>query len=389
MPGRSLLLAAAVLAWLAGTTAADQKVISLRPEGPWTGPTTVKSLHFLGATTIPNDEKAGGALVGGLSGLDYDRKSGFWAFVSDDRSEHAAARFYQGVIDLTKSAPEVTLFDMTTFGQEDGSMFPDAKTGGEVVDPESIRFDPKGMDLWWTSEGDRKLGLSPFVRKTQGNGVYRGSFPLPPIFTVHQDQELGPRDNKTLEGLSFTPDGDALWLSMESALYQDGPVPTVEAGAVARFTKFDRDGKVLGQYAYPLDPIPAKSAGPGSDNGVSEILALDDNRLLVIERSGVNEGGPLWTLHIRVYEADVADASDISAVESLVGAEFRALNKRLILNLDSLPELGSPQLPRIDNIEGVSFGPDLPNGHRSLLLVSDNNFNPLQITQFLAFEVLP
>ncbi|WP_395016561.1 hypothetical protein [Dongia sp.] len=37
----------------------------------------------------------------------------------------------------------------------------------------------------------------------------------------------------------------------------------------------------------------------------------------------------------------------------------------------------------------MSFGPDLPNGHRSLVLVSDNNFNPLQITQFLAFEVLP
>ena len=65
------------------------------------------------------------------------------------------------------------------------------------------------------------------------------------------------------------------------------------------------------------------------------------------------------------------------------------MTKRLILNLDTLPELGSLALPRIDNIEGVSFGPDLPNGHRSLVMVSDNNFNPLQITQILAFEVLP
>jgi len=60
-----------------------------------------------------------------------------------------------------------------------------------------------------------------------------------------------------------------------------------------------------------------------------------------------------------------------------------------MLDLSRLPQLGSSDLPWIDNIEGVSFGPDLSHGHRSLVLVSDNNFNPDQITQFLAFEVLP
>ena len=30
-----------------------------------------------------------------------------------------------------------------------------------------------------------------------------------------------------------------------------------------------------------------------------------------------------------------------------------------------------------------------PAGHQSLVLVSDNNFNPDQRTQFLAFEVVP
>ena len=43
----------------------------------------------------------------------------------------------------------------------------------------------------------------------------------------------------------------------------------------------------------------------------------------------------------------------------------------------------------MDNIEGASFGPNLPDGNRSLVLVSDNNFTPVQVTQFLAFEVLP
>jgi len=33
----------------------------------------------------------------------------------------------------------------------------------------------------------------------------------------------------------------------------------------------------------------------------------------------------------------------------------------------------------------MTFGPDLADGRRSLVLVSDNNFAPLQFTQFLLF----
>lgn len=387
---RRLCLAVALLAGCAATAAvADEPAVNLHRQEPWTGPTTIAGLRFLGASTLPNDMQVDGALVGGLSGLDYDPTSGFWAFVSDDRSEHAAARFYLGSIALKGGAPEVSLLQSIPFAQEDGSLFPNAKAGGTVPDPEAIRFDPDGKGLWWTSEGDRKRGLSPFVRQTERNGIYLGSLHLPPRFTVHPDQELGPRNNNAFEGLSFTPAGDALWVAMESALYQDGPAATVDAGTVARFTKFDRTGKLLGQYAYPLDPIQATTAGPGSDNGVSEILALDDDRLLVVERSGVNEGGLLWTLHIRLYEADARDATDVRDQDVLAAADYRPLAKRLILNIDTLPALGTAGLRRIDNIEGASFGPDLPNGHRSLILVSDNNFNPLQVTQFLAFEVLP
>jgi hypothetical protein len=36
----------------------------------------------------------------------------------------------------------------------------------------------------------------------------------------------------------------------------------------------------------------------------------------------------------------------------------------------------------------MCWGPTLPNGNRTLLFVSDDNFNPRQITQFLAFEFL-
>ena len=42
----------------------------------------------------------------------------------------------------------------------------------------------------------------------------------------------------------------------------------------------------------------------------------------------------------------------------------------------------------IDNIEGVTFGQVLPNEHRTLIFIADNNFNPLEQSQLLLFEVI-
>jgi hypothetical protein len=350
---------------------------------------TIVALRFLGASTVPNDAEIDGTLVGGLSGLDYDPASQEWAIISDDKSDHAPARFYLAHIAVGGGAPQVTLEHAVMLREPDGSPYSGAKVGGEVPDPESIRFDPSGKALWWTSEGDRKLGLSPFIRETAPDGKFMADLLVPPMFAIHKTEELGPRHNLSFEGLSFTPAHDALWLGMETALYEDGPIATVEAGSIARFTKFDLAGKVVAQYAYPLDAIQSKPAGKNGDNGVSEILALDAGRLLVIERSGVEDGDGTWTMYIRLYEADAAGATDVSGMRALSGANYKPMRKRLILDLSKMPELGSNALPFIDNIEGVSFGPNLADGNRSLVLVSDNNFNPNQVTQFLAFEVLP
>jgi hypothetical protein len=377
--GRPLLAAAFVLA------AAFSLITSSNASAE---PNAIGSLRFLGATTLSNDLQVDGTLVGGLSGLDYDPASGTWAIISDDKSDKAPARFYLGRIEVTAGAPKVTLDHAVVLQQADGKPYPNAKQGGEVPDPESIRFDPSGKALWWSTEPDRKLGVSPFVRETDLDGKFIANLLLPSMFKV-TDPEHGPRHNLGFEGLSFTPKQDALWLGMESALIEDGPIATTKAGTLARFTKFDRDGEVVGQYAYPVDPIQAVPTGKNADNGVSEILSLDDNRLLVLERSGVEGADGVWTVYIRLYQADVGEATDISSIPALAGEKIAPMTKRLVLDLSKLPELGSAALPKIDNIEGVSFGPDLPNGHRSLVLVSDNNFNPEQVTQFLAFEVLP
>jgi hypothetical protein len=173
-------------------------------------PNSIGSLRFLGATTIQNDFQLDGTLVGGLSGLDYDPATGTWAIVSDDKSDKAPARFYLGRIDLTEGAPKVTLDHAVVLQQADGKPYPNSKTGGEVPDPESIRFGASGSDLWWSSEGDRKLGVSPFVRETGLDGKFIANLPVPSMFTISKDQEHGPRHNLSFEAQLHTEQGRTL-----------------------------------------------------------------------------------------------------------------------------------------------------------------------------------
>jgi 3-phytase len=38
----------------------------------------------------------------------------------------------------------------------------------------------------------------------------------------------------------------------------------------------------------------------------------------------------------------------------------------------------------VDNVEGITLGPRLPDGRRTVVLVSDDNFASREVTQFIA-----
>lgn len=339
-------------------------------------------LESLGGLTVAREGQGLLQDFGGISGIDHDA-TGTWYLLSDDRSARAPARVYTAAIDVDASGVRsVRLTGLVPLLQANGQPYPNVLQGGEVPDPEALRLDPVDGDLLWSSEGSRAMGLSPFVRRAARDGRFVGEVPLPPNLRAQGDAQQGVRDNLAIEGLAFTADGASLWVAMEAPLLQDGPVPTVSHGGYARFTRLDRTGRVLGQYAYPLDAIP-KPPAPGfqrADNGVSDVLVNESGTLLVVERSGreVDEGH--FEFSVRLFEARVDGATDVSRLASLQGAEFQPMVKRLVLDLDRAGL-------HADNVEAAAWGPRLPDGRATLLLASDDNFHPLQANRFLAFGV--
>jgi hypothetical protein len=217
----------------------------------------------------------------------------------------------------------------------------------------------------------------PSVRITQRDGAFAAELPIP------QNERMlpttGPRQNLALEGATFAAGGALFVTSVEGPLLQDDPVATAKTGATSRITVQARFGPLLAQYAYPMEPVFAESSpGRGQGmNGIASILAaapLDPTRFLVLERSYVLGVGN----EIRIYEADTNGATNI--LDAPLGTA-RPVTKSLLVDL---ADVG---LDPIDNIEGMTWGPGLPSGERTLILVSDNNFSDKQVTQIVALAV--
>ena len=341
-------------------------------------------LSLLGAYDVPKGVAIDGAPFGGVSGIDYDPASGDWLMISDDRSDKAPARFYR--VRLTYDARGVSAFSLkssTPLRRENGETFPSTKSpDGERADAEALRRDPLNGQIVWASEGDSARGFNPAVRRTDAHGAPLGAVPLPSGLAFDPRGLSGARPNLTIEGLSFAPDGRSLWMSMEAPLIQDGPVSSVAGGGLTRIARLDRRGGVLAQYAYRLDPIQAApSASMRADNGISEILTVDGNRLLVLERSGVEVRKGHFAFHCRLYLVDTRRGHDIAGRESLASGPVHPLAKRLLVNFAKLEAVDT------GNLEAMAWGPRLKDGRRTLVLTADDNFDPDSPGAVLVFAV--
>ena len=345
------------------------------------------SMRYLGQRQIPHESVIGGTRVGGLSGISYDSRRGVYYAISDDKSTFGKIRFYSVRLNLSETGVDDAQFVHTQqLLDESGIPFraDDRTLNPPVVAPdaEAIAFDDARQQIYWTSEGFVEMSengaervlANPWIRIAGLDGTYRGEFTLPADFVYSQNGGSGPRPNNALEGLSLSPDGRFLFAAMEAPLVEDGPAVNADHGALIRITKFDVESRTpVGQYAYRVEASPP----PTRFNGVSDILALSNTTFLVVERAAT-----LPHLAVSVYRADVDSATDTLRMPSLSRQPITPMTKTLATDLSVVPEL-----TRLDNIEGIALGPKLPDGHQSVVLVSDDNFSPSEVTQFLALAM--
>jgi hypothetical protein len=347
-------------------------------------------LNLIGQYEVAYNKEFKGTTIGGLSGIDYNAKADEYYMICDDRSDINPVRYYTAKLYLQPTRLDSVVFtDVNFLKRKDGTLFPSFKKNeAEAADPEALRYNAKTDQLIWSSEGERqvtkekKILTNPFVAVASKEGAYIDSFILPEQFRM-QATENGPRRNGVFEGVSFANNFKTLFVSLEEPLYQDGARAELhDTSAWTRIIKYDvTSRKPLAQYAYHLEPIAAapKPADGFKVNGISDIMTVNDHTLLSIERS-FSVGHINCT--IKVFEIDLRGAQDISSIYALSKQKtIKPVKKKLLIDMDSLGIL-------IDNVEGVTFGPTLPNGHRTLVFVSDNNFSEEQHTQFFVFEIL-
>ncbi len=342
-----------------------------------TGSTT--KLRFIDEYVIPDDLIFEETRVGGLSGIDY--ANGNWYVISDDID---SPRFYNASISYDlEGFKSIKINSVVKLKDVDGKLF----TKG-IVDPESIRYDNE--TIIWTSEGSIKNGLKPFVRIADTNGSFVKEMILANRYLPNTDSNFGPRHNGVFEGLTLSLDKKGYWVAMELPLKEDGEEPTLEVtNTPVRIAFLNKEtGLSENEIVYELDKVarPAVNGTTFELNGIVDLIEYDTNRFYVLERSysmGYNDGGNT----VKIYDIDASKATDVSSINSLKGESYIKVTKKLLFNFEVIRNELTNGI--VDNIEGLTFGPDFNNGNRSLLVVADNNFSLYgpQLNQFILFEV--
>ena len=348
------------------------------------------SLEFLGEYELPK-MKFQDTTVGGLSGITYDRQRDRFYAISDDRSNLAPARFYTLNLDLNNNKLEnIKIENVTFLKPNEAETYPKGS-----IDPEGIVLTPQET-LFISAEGSPSQVFAPFIGEFDlKTGLLKQSLPMLQTYIPNADgkpPERGIQENLGFESLTVNPTGSLpstgepirLFTVTESALIQDkdSPQKDEQGNYKPQITKcrllhyLISDGPpiIISEHLYPLSPNP-----PGAIyHGVTELLAIDQGgHFLSLERSfGLTGFGA------KLYQVFTGTATDTSRIASLKG-EIKAVQpvkKQLLLDLQ---ELGI----RLDNLEGITFGPRLSDGSQSLILMSDDNFKKEQTTQFLLFRM--
>lgn len=380
---------------------------------------TPLAVEFIGRIEFPGDAVDQSGLTGGLedqspanrlggfSAIEYSGKANRFVVLADRgagdgsvsypcRMQQVDLRVEPGSHTIYADWVSTVLLTATDGTQLDGSKVTAIADRSQSPDQPWHAMDPEGIRRWgngWliSDEYGPHIGCFDFA------GQLNTQWQLPPsrvrcevTKTEILDTEgpgnhgSGCFDNKGLEGLAVTPSGATVWASYQSSLLQDGEMIDGKCrGDFTRWIAFDRDGNRTAEVAYPMD---------SRKSGVSELLAVDEHRMLVLERDG--KAGQKAAIK-RIYVADIRGASEVLQVKALPlnkqanlerSDPIKPVQKRLLIDLMDLPEeLGDAATA--EKPEGLAWGPTLEDGRRTLWVCWDNDFDPERKSYIACFAI--
>jgi hypothetical protein len=216
-------------------------------------------------------------------------------------------------------------------------------------DEEGICFVPQTNTVFVSGESDGQ------ILEYSMNGQPTGrQLNIPEVF----DEVYS---NSGFEALTYNATTQLFWTTTENTLKMDGEQPSINKKIpnMLRLQSFGNDLQPREQYWYRTDSSAVKGTKGRSLLGVSGMAALDDGRIIVMEREARKTSKNIGSfIHIKLYIVDPSQQQPGELLPKQLLTEFRT---KINLTRRSFA-----------NYEGICVGPKLKDGRQLLLLVADS-----------------
>lgn len=235
---------------------------------------------------------------------------------------------------------------------------------GIYRDCEGIAYFPEAQTLFVTGEADQRILEYSLEGRPTGRELA-----VPAQFGVDR---IVP--NLGFEALSYNAVQRRFWTTTEATLKADGPCATAANPEVInhlRLLSFDDELQPSSSYIYAMEPVTARKNKGQIVHGVPSLIALDDGRLLVMEREAYVARKRLGSfVRIKLFLVDPSQTAPTALDTPMTQVKGeQVLKKTLVGSFTTRLRLGKLNLA---NYEGMCLGPKLPDGRQTLLLIADS-----------------
>lgn len=302
---------------------------------------TIKKDPVLSTIINAKDDFDRNADIGGLSAIEYSGYENIYYVVADK----PPFRIYTLSIDI-KGTIEYQI--------KDTLIFPDIK-----FEAEGIRVIDKLTYFFVSDEQNTNTSIYKFFE-----GKIQKVNAIPSL-------KKKMRHNSGYEGMALSADKNSLYFAIERPLKTDQRSkhnPKLQP-YISIFEYDIKKDMLVNEYVYPL-------VNQSGDNGVSEILTINDSILLVLERAWTNNQSIVTINAVNIKAADnILDSTkkipvNIQFLKPKVLVDFVTIEKQFSRN-------------KSYNFEGMT----LSNDKKHILFITDNNFSPKQTTYLMALEI--